>query len=179
MNLFARTGALLGVTLLAACATPTPFQEAEKPGGEGYTTTQVSQNVYRVSFLGNQSTDRQAVETALLFRAAQVAKENGRPYFRIIQSDTERNLEIDSFTSFTAGPGFYGRRFGRFGYYRRGFAGPAFGNTRIDIDESFEAMAFVELLRGPLGEERTVFEAQDVLDTLRPQITFPQARSGG
>lgn len=173
MNLFARTGALVGVTLLAACATPTPFQEAEKPGGEGYTTTQVSQNVYRVSFLGNQSTDRETVETALLFRSAQVAAENGKSHFRVIQGDTQRNVDIDTFTSFHGSRGFYGGRYGRFAYYRRGFAGPAFGTTRVDIDESFVAIAFVELLDAPRGEETTVYEAADVMTTLRPRILFP------
>lgn len=73
---------------LAACtAAPTPYQPLD--GAYGYTTQQIEDNRFRVSFSGNTATPRQTVENYLLYRAAEVTLETGHDYFTVVSRDIE------------------------------------------------------------------------------------------
>lgn len=105
--------------ILTACATATPYQSANLPNGKtgyGFSQTQVQDNRFTVSFAGNSLTDRETVETYLLYRSAELAVENGYNYFRVAEKDTEEKKRVVGSPSYGA----YGYGFAN--PYYRGFA---------------------------------------------------------
>ncbi len=72
---------ILAVLALAACAKPTSYHPAEVAGSNGYAEQQIDKNQYRISFAGNGLTTRKTVDLYLLYRAAELTKENGYDYF--------------------------------------------------------------------------------------------------
>lgn len=81
--------------LLAACATATPYQAAA-PGNYGFTEQQIEANRVRITFRGNSLTDRETVETYMLFRAAEVTQQRGFDYFIVADRDTEEHSRLQS-----------------------------------------------------------------------------------
>lgn len=78
---------LLLAATLAACATATPYQPMKD--GVGYGEQKLEDNRYRVWFAGNSKTPREAVEDYVLYRAAELALENGYDYFVLSDRSTE------------------------------------------------------------------------------------------
>jgi len=168
MHILSKAALVAGLGMLAACATATPFQAAESPGDVGYSSTQVTSTIYRVNYQGDSLTDREEVETALLYRAAQIAQENGMPYFLILNADTDRDIRVRSFTSFDSRARLGGRWFGRFHYYRRPIGG--FGTTDVSVSERFEAMALIQLYAEEPNARGAVFQTDQVLENLGPLV---------
>ena len=81
---------LLGLAVaLAGCAAPTPYAPAEGDG-PGWTARMIEPGRWRVRFLGNSATSRDAVEAALLRRAAETTLEAGGGHFRLVSREIER-----------------------------------------------------------------------------------------
>ena len=182
LGISATVARLAGATALAALAAgcgPTPYGPAASLGGAGYETTQLTQNRYLVSFEGNAATSRQRVETYMLFRAAEVAAQTGHPYFAIVRQDTERDVDVNVFH---ASPGLYGHgpRRGRGFGIRGGFGFPYYSSVgyglgpTVTTTDSYEAYATVEMLNAPPSGRTDVFETQDVISTLTPQVRRPE-----
>lgn len=169
--------AVVALALGVAGCGPTPYEPAASPSDTGYLTEQLSEDRYRVSFEGNADTERETVETYLLYRAAEVAAKTGHPYFAVVEGEMEREVEVNRYMTM---PGFYGYGarlygpgfYGGFPYYTTsGYTpGPAVATT-----DSYEAMATVEVLEARPDGRRPVFETQRVLRTLGPQIERPDA----
>lgn len=163
----------------AACASPTPYVQADDPGETGYRTTRITDDVVRVSFRGNASTDRETVETYLLYRAAQVAMDTNHPWIEIRSADVETDLDLRGYNTWRSAPGFYGYPFGRnfvaYPYYT------TFGRdfyetrTRVDVDKSYSAMAYVQLHEErPADDHQNVFDAAQVVGNLSSKIELPR-----
>jgi len=77
---------------LAACTTPTPYQPLQTGAvsSGGYTDLRISSDRFRITFQGNTITDRETVESYLLYRAAEVTREAGYDWFSMVERDTER-----------------------------------------------------------------------------------------
>ena len=144
---------------LAACATSTPYTAADLNSGYGFTDQKIEDDRYRITFRGNSSTSREAVETYLLLRAAELTLENGYDHFVVVEDDTDKSTTYTGFAgggfgpAFGPGLGFYG--FGRaFPYYGWGYPwgagfGPGFANdVNIRPRDRYTAMAYVVLGRG-------------------------------
>ena len=173
--------------LLAACATPTPYQPLGARGtgaSGGYASEQIAANRFRVMFAGNSLTSRERVERYLLFRAAELTLEQGFTHFSIVDRVTDRDVD----TYVTRSP-FYGGRFGwwrpHWRYYGRwGWRSwdPWFGDPfwADDIDvrtvERYEALAEILLQRGAQGDPERVLDARDVIAHLGPNIEVPRPR---
>ena len=61
------------------------------PGGHkyphrGFSEQQIEDNRYPVQFAGNCLTDRKTVETYLLYRAAELTRQNGYDHFRVARA---------------------------------------------------------------------------------------------
>ena len=164
--------------LLAACASPTPYEPAGPNDETGYASEQVSADTYRVSFEGNAVTDRKTVETYLLYKAAQVAQNTGHDYFRFKERDTDRQVDVDVNT-YSATPGLYGYGAG-FGVGGYGFpytstydygvgTGLGYGST-VTTDDSFEAQGVIELYEERPAGMSDVFDASDVIARLRDEV---------
>src|SRR5689334_19743207 len=59
----------------------------------GYSETQIDANRIRVSFTGEAGTDRESVESNLLYRAAEVTMQRGYDWFTVINHSVEENTE--------------------------------------------------------------------------------------
>ena len=74
---------------LAACATSTLYEPVGSTG-YGFAEQKIEDDRYRILFKGNSLTDRETVETYLLYRAAEITVENGYDYFTVVEDETER-----------------------------------------------------------------------------------------
>ncbi|MGD1885136.1 MAG: hypothetical protein ACFB11_23020 [Paracoccaceae bacterium] len=158
--------ALSALALLAACAEPTAYAPAGNDG-RGFTTQPVEQGHYMVSFRGNSITDRETVETYLLYRAAEVARDAGGTWFRITDRDTETVTRFSGTSS-----GFSRSYFGRVGYGR--FNGISTDFVNVRPIRSFEAFAEVQVFRGRKpANDPDAYSVKSVLETLAPRIQRP------
>ncbi len=168
--------ALLVFGMLAACATSTPYGPATQSGGYGFSEQRVEDNRYRIVFRGNSSTPRETVENFLLYRAAELTKNNGFDYFILMESDTEAKTSYS--TSYP--PAFYGRysfivgsrrAYYHFPYYAYGFGWGYPHDSYTREITRYSAVAFVSMHRGkkPEGDPHA-FDTGQVLNNLGPFI---------
>ena len=73
--------------------TPTPYLPSSQRFGKGYTTIRVAENLYLISFIGNDATSLQMVMDSARYRAAEVTLKTGYRYFAIIDSYTLSSAE--------------------------------------------------------------------------------------
>jgi len=117
---------------LVACASATPYQEASEPGGyDGFSQQLIENDRARISFGGNSLTDRETVENYLLYRAAEVAVENGYQTFTLQERDIERKSQTRVTPGLSGNDPFFGYSFFRPGFgWSRNFAFSRFGGFR-------------------------------------------------
>lgn len=161
--------------LLAACATATPYQPAATDN-YGFEEQRIENNRVRITFRGNTLTDRETVETYLLYRAAELTLESGNDYFVVANRDTEEHSRIQS-------TGSYRPRFA-FDYWyfspRRGW-GPwydPFWDEPINYREvsRYEAVAEIAMFDGPKpANNADAFDAREVRANLQGRIVRPPA----
>lgn len=175
---------LLGAAALglAACATSTPYAAAELNKGYGFTDQKIEDDRFRITFRGNAQTSRDAVETYLLLRSAELTLENGYDYFVVVEDETDKSTSYRGTSGFGGagfGPGFgfYGR--GRafpyygFGYpWGAGFGGGFGGGFANDVDirprDRYTAIAYVKMGTGEKpADELTAYDARQVEANLR------------
>jgi hypothetical protein len=173
---------LLALTLLlAACATSTatPYQPRGE-SGYGYSEQAIEANRLRLSFRGNSLTERDTVETYLLFRAAEVTVERGYDYFVTTQRATDRDsyLRRDPayyYPSFRPTYWYHARRFGWRPYYDPMFADP-FWNSPYAYQEitRYEAIAEITMMRGRKpASDADAYDAREVIENLAPHVQRP------
>jgi hypothetical protein len=169
--------------LLAACATATPYQPAVAPGtgtgGYGFSEQQIENNRVRITFRGNTVTDRETVETYLLYRAAEVTLQNGRDYFIVADRDTEEHSRLQ-------GVGPYRPRFA-FDYWyfspRRGWSPwyDPFWDEPSSYREvtRYEAVAEIAMFSGQKPTNNAdAFDAREVQANLQGRIVRPPPAAG-
>lgn len=171
------------LALLAGCATATPYQPLGYPGERGgYVDQRLDQTHWRVSFYGNTLTSRQQVETYLLYRAAELTLQQGYNCFTVINRETDRQVRYraDSYGGgFYPGWSPYWRLYGPWGWhhYDPWLGGPFFPR-RYDIRtvDRYEATADIALSRSPCTAQPGTFDAQQIVQNLRPHIAYPRPR---
>lgn len=186
-KLIAAGAAVLG-SLTSACMTPTPYQpyrpEAASGVHGGYSDQQIAPGRFRVMFHGNELTSRDRVETYLLYRAAEVALDNGFDWFAIADRHTEHDVETYVRQPFFGGYGYWQPHWS---YYRRGYGWdvwhPEYGGPywadRIDVTqvESFEVSAEIVGGKGPVpSNDPKIFDARQVMARIGPAIELPRSR---
>ncbi|MEM5516149.1 hypothetical protein WNY37_04260 [Henriciella sp. AS95] len=176
--------ALASLALLGACATATPYQAAS-PSDRGYSSQKIESNRWIVSFSGNSLTDRQTVETYLLYRAAELTVQSGHDYFNMVRRATDADSSLvpvggsyaPYYSYFDPHYRFYGPR-GRivhpyyrdpWGYYDPFWGGP---NEYREVTR-FEASAEIMMGSGPKPDDPAYFNASEVLANLGPSIVRP------
>src|SRR5262245_2261698 len=138
--------------LLAACATATPYQPAAAGAGTGaygFSEQQIESNRVRITFRGNTVTDRETVETYMLYRAAEVTLERGHDYFVVADRGTEEHSRIQSvgpnhYPFFPFDYRFYSPRFGWSPWYDPFWDGPS---SYREITR-YEAVAEIAMFSG-------------------------------
>jgi len=162
-----RVSAAIALGLLAACATPTPYKAATSPYDDGYTTQRIESNRFRISFKGNSLTSRQTVDTYMLYRASEVALENGFDYFVIVNKDVDKNTAYEHYGDDLAWG--WGGGWG----WRHGFGpGPGFGGG-MDYTRpinSYDAIADIVAYRGKKPNNPYAYDAHEVTAAVGPTI---------
>ena len=191
---------LFALALLGACATATTYKPQVNSDG-GYDDQQIETNRWAVSFVGNSLTDRQTVETYLLYRSAELTQQNGFDNFQIVSRETDAKSRFLS-TGFSSpfyynfygygghagfGPGFYnsgfrGRHFGHRGFRGSRFGGfggfhdPFYGGPSSFTERvNYEATAEIVMHRGEKPDDAAYFSASEVLENLGGTIVLPEA----
>ena len=163
--------ALAALAALGACATATPYQAANT-SDRGYSDQQVETNRWLVSFAGNSLTDRQTVETYLLYRAAELTSQNGYVHFRVVRRDTDTDSSFvpvgGRYPHFHTSYRYYGP------YWGRGFYDPWDRPTDYREVTRFEATAEIIMGKGPKPDDPEFFDAEDVLMNLSGRIQRPE-----
>lgn len=161
--------------LLAACATATPYQPAASDR-YGFQEQRIENNRVRITFRGNTMTNRETVETYLLYRAAEVTLESGYDYFIVANRDTEEHSRLQA-----TGP--YRPRFA-FDYWyfspRRGWSPwyDPFWDEPSSYREvtRYEAVAEIAMFRGQKPQnDPDAFDAREVQSNLQGRIVRPPA----
>lgn len=183
--------AVAAALILGACATATPYQQANN-SKHGYDDQQIESNRWAISFTGNTLTDRQTVETYLLYRAAELTSQNAFDHFEIVTRETDAQSSFVS-TSFSSpflynfygfGPhsgfgrsGFHRSRFSSFGHagFGNGFHDPFFGGPSTFTEQvNYEATAEIIMHQGEKPNDAAYFSAEDVLINLSGAIILPE-----
>lgn len=160
--------------LLAACGGPTPYQSGAA-GGYGYEETAIESDRYLVSFSGNSVTERETVETFLLFRAAELTVERGFDHFLVVRRDTESDRR-----TVTSGDPFHSPFGVRYRYFHPAYGWYGWRDPFWDDDirtreiTRYEAQAEIVFGRGPAPDDPAAFDARDVIANLGPRVTRPE-----
>jgi hypothetical protein len=80
---------LLALTLAACSTAPTVYGPASTSSATGYRQTKIEDNRFRVSFRANPDLKAPQVEDMALRRSAELALENGREWFLVVNRFTE------------------------------------------------------------------------------------------
>ena len=167
----ALAAAAIAVLCLAGCETtgPTPYQPASA-SAPGYSEMRIENNRYRVSFRGNSSTDRDVVETYMLYRAAELTLQNGFETFTVAHRETDKDVRLRSYGGYYGGfwgypyyP-YYGRGWGWWDPYWGGAWGPSYSTST-----SYEASIEI-LMGGARGDDPATFDAREVTQNLAAMV---------
>ncbi len=151
---------------ILGCATPTPYQEATS-FGMGYKDQKLDGEKYRVSFKGNRITERETVETYLIFRAAEITLKEGFDYFTMIQWNTDRYSQVESISPVVYG--YYGQNTQIFPYYVYGSPPMVRGGTMENVE--YEAVAFINMAKVPPQDKKeNYYKASEIIKNLNPKI---------
>jgi len=168
------------VGLLAACATATPYQPATpgaSDGAYGFTEQQIEANRVRITFRGNTVTDRDTVETYLLYRAAELTLQSGHDYFVVSDRDTDQHTRLQS-----TGP-YYPYHFPfRYWYFSPHHGWSPWYDPFWDEPSSYrevtryEATAEISMFSGHKpADNANAFDAREVQTHLQGRIVRPPA----
>ncbi|MCW8090286.1 CC0125/CC1285 family lipoprotein [Alteromonas sp. ASW11-130] len=89
------SSAIFVLTLSLACtavpsAVPTPYKAAVTPDGYGYSSSQLSNNEYRIKFKATEKTSADIVQEYALRRAAELARQYNYDWVTIVKTDVEK-----------------------------------------------------------------------------------------
>jgi len=165
--------------LLAACATATPYQPRAGEGGYGFTEQAIETNRLRITFAGNSLTDRETVETYMLYRAAEMTVERGFDHFIIADRGTDENTRLQG----VGGSSFHRYPFG-YRYFHPAWGWSPWHDPFWDAPESYrevtryEAAAEITMFRGAKPENNpNAFDARDVMSNLAARVVRPAPAS--
>ena len=153
------TRALVLSLFIAGCATG--YSESGFRGG--YEETQLSPDVFRVSFKGNAYTSMDRAADFTLLRSAELALENGFPYFIIVdEKQWTKNETYTTPTQTTTTANVYG--------YGNTASGTAYSTTTGGQTYNYakpRATNTIVLLRDKDGVNGLVFDAQYLVESLQ------------
>ncbi len=185
--------ACAALALLGACAIATPYQ----PAGDqayGYSSQQIENDRWKVAFAGNSLTDRETVETYLLYRAAELTHQQGFDHFKVVTRATEASRRLVQtgfgyepfYDGFACQYRFYGRagmirhdpfrhRYGRLGWRSYDPFYDPFYDRDFEVREIIRYVADAEIIlgHGTAPDDDIYFDADEVLANLSGSIIRP------
>lgn len=151
---------------------PTPYQPLSQNGG--YSEVKLNQDTYSIMFKGNFYTPRDTVAKYVVYRAAQITKENGYKYFIGISSSEQPTTDIkqrpttiinNGYSSFGGNGSFYGNSYGWQGNnYSFGNATIVPGRTRVY--QAWEDHVVIKMLKSNKSYPNALV-ADDILGSIQ------------
>lgn len=175
--------AAASLTLLSACATPTPYQPADltrsTPGrsAPGYAETRLEENRYRLGFAGNDLTSRETVENYMLYRAAELTLDAGYDWFEIVNRGTDEKTRTvgpmrDPFMSGLSWRFYRGSRWSAWGAW-----GDPWGGDFDTVQYTrYEATAEIVMHKGEKPDSPNAYDARTLRGNLDSRIVRPAER---
>lgn len=152
---------------IAACTSAPIYEAAQDPNDFGYSDQKIEENRYRVTYNGDASTSRSAVENFLLYRMSEITLENGFDYFKVLDTDTECHTEYRATREETCPPA---SRYGPMFPYC-GFGYICNPSQTIKETKRYEAVAYLTLHKGEKPDDDAhAFSARAVQQNLSDQI---------
>lgn len=168
---------IAAAALLSACATATPYQPAAANTTYGFQEQRIENNRVRITFRGNTLTDRETVETYLLYRAAELTLESGNDYFIVANRDTEEHSRLQSMGSrsrFAFDYWYFSPRRGWSPWYDPFWDEP----TSYREVTRYEAVAEIAMFSGAKpANDPNAFDAREVQTNLQGRIVRPPPAS--
>lgn len=178
MRRILRLTLVAALAALGACATETPYQaRAAGSYGYGYTERAIEADRVALSFRGNSLTERDTVETYLLYRAAELTLERGFDYFVVATRDVDSKDRLQPYPTGLSFRPYYS-------YYAAGFGWrpwhDPFWNDPVEYRRisQFEASAEIVMRRGkkPTGDA-SAYDAREVQTNLGAQVKRPAPKA--
>lgn len=163
-------GTLL-VLILTACASQPLYSPADRPDRPGYWETRLTDDRYRVTFVGRSSTSSEAVKNYALLRAAELTLAAGYDWFEIIARDNDERLTTRSDPSFTVGVGSSCYPFGCPIVGSRWYTGVHMDSLRSA--DRYRSSIEIRLGKGQPEDPTRVYDARELSRHLRGEEQIP------
>lgn len=94
----------VSVATLCACGTSDPYVGGEGAGLGSYTESRLTDDRYRVTFIGEPHATADQVKDLALLRAAEITLANNYDWFRVVNQETKAQNTVQPATVTTTGP---------------------------------------------------------------------------
>lgn len=141
---------------LAGCGS-TPYQASKGAFNEGYAETQLSQNIWQVHFEGNGDTSRQQAEDFCILRGAELASQNGYPYFSV----ADRRDDVATITQSTP---ISVHVFGNYGYVTGGHV--------YSVDRPISVKTIIGFRNKEEAKGDIVFESKFIINSITEKYSI-------
>ncbi|MGH1471668.1 MAG: CC0125/CC1285 family lipoprotein [Cellvibrionaceae bacterium] len=161
---------LLAVTLVACSSRPV-YSPAEKSGNVGFYESKLTDDRYRVTFIGYPSTSGDDVQNYVLLRAAELTLQNNFDWFKVINRTTTEKSQYSEPT-WTIG-----LSSGCYPFGCRAIGSRWYSGLRVNSENySDRYKASIEILMGKEkpADPSKVYDARELEKNLRKTIVNPR-----
>ncbi|HEY0962092.1 MAG TPA: hypothetical protein VGE69_07020 [Pseudomonadales bacterium] len=95
---------VISIASLCACGTSDPYVGGEGAGLGSYTESRLTDDRYRVTFIGEPNATADQVKDLALLRAAELTLANDYDWFRVVNQETQEQATVAPAAVTTTGP---------------------------------------------------------------------------
>lgn len=85
-------GLMVSIIMVSGCATTYDTEKSHWTGSRGFSQEQLEKDIWQIKFTGNTHTDTETRKKYILKKAAQIAIEDSYSFFKVIQSDSSKDI---------------------------------------------------------------------------------------
>ena len=150
---------------LAGCISPSTYHPYN--GTDGYQQIQMNRTLWEIRYTGNQATQQPQVHNMMLYRAAEIARNHGFRFFRVLSQNTQdhRNVFVQ--------PGYSSTYTVKKHHHKRRVT--EYNPPTRSVTNSYTTIIRVRLQHRGGGSR--VYNARTLKSSLGPQITWPKPNS--
>ncbi len=156
---------LTGLLVTACASGPSAYGPVDADSRDGFRSTQLEQDRFRVSFRGNEPLE---VQDYALLRAAEITLDEGYSHFKILDGYMTDNAGRRSPFSTSVGVGFGGRG------YRHGGTRTHIGIGVDDVVKAIDGDSYTSIIEVRLlhsgSQDPSVYDAASVAGSVKPLV---------
>lgn len=162
---------MLFLLILTACASQPLYSPADRPDRPGYWETQLTDDRFRVTFVGRNNTPSDTVQNYALLRAAELTLATGNDWFEIIERDGDSRLTTRRQPNFTVGLGSSCYPFGCPVVGSRWYTGVYLDSQRSA--DRYRSSIEIRVGKGQPEDPTGVYDARELSRHLRGSLDVP------